>query len=595
MAPFPRPPISKEVPKPRPYNPYQADDDRQTCYLDQDNTIPAPAMYAYQGIPQYMPEPSLGSYEVLGLRDDVCFDRFGRYGPYGLGYTKRQGGSGVGLDTESSGSEAVWAESGQIDYNRVNWGDAQERCSAANQHRFLEPDTLTKQLPVSEESRKGKRGRIAVVIRCYTGFKWTELSILNVRAMITELSLKSGAEYSVHLLLHVRDDTQPIWADDVTVQRVLDANVPGEFHSTVTLWSESQMRLFYPGYFGKSLKNPSGGDIHGVYRSAHLALQIFAMQHPEYEHFWNWEMDMRYLGNYYELLDRLGRWAGEQPRPLLWERSARYFIQALHGSWENFTQSVQLDTMHSSEHPILGPVSFAGRKALRHEQLGESLLPDSCASNRDWGLCGVGEAADLVTLNPIFDTFESGWVFSDDVTGYDEPSSLEPPRRCAIVTASRLSRRLLAAMHEQVWRHRHSMFAEMFPASVALHYGFKAVYAPHPVLLDRAWYPVGTSVDGAFNGGRDHSTSGKGSPFDFDNEHNHKGTSWYYNSEFAGLLWRRWLGYAQMDGRGRFGGRGGQGTLRGGLSEESRQDSTGRMCLRSMLVHPIKHERPTEQ
>jgi hypothetical protein len=120
----------------------------------------------------------------------------------------------------------------------------------------------------------------------------------------------------------------------------------------------------------------------------------------------------------------------------------------------------------------------------------------------------------------------------------------------------------------------------------------KAVYAPHPVSIDREWDI--DAVDHAFNSGRDHSTNGRNSPFGLRNEHHHKGTTWYFHSEFAGLLWRRWLGYPEFDGRGPNGGRAGTGTLRGGRFEEERPDSTGRMCLRSMLLHPIKWEHPNE-
>ncbi|KAK6839790.1 hypothetical protein PG987_005656 [Apiospora arundinis] len=128
---------------------------------------------------------------------------------------------------------------------------------------------------------------------------------------------------------------------------------------------------------------------------------------------------------------------------------------------------------------------------------------------------------------------------------------------------------------------------------MAFHHGLKAVYAPHPVYVDRAW--PAEEIEKHFNGGRDHTSGGHGSPFDLQNEHNHKGTSWYYNSEFAGLLWRRWLGYAQMDGRGKNGGRSGEGDLRGGREEESDPNNSGRLCLRSMLVHPIKWENPSER
>lgn len=569
----------------------------KTCYLDEAGKVPAPDVYAYDGVVQGQAEAAMGSYTVLGLRDDVCFDRFGRYGPYGLGYGLDDGGVGAGQDTEKAGSEAVWAATGKIDYARVDWGQAQDRCYAANKHRFVEYDEAGKakaptELQDSYRQEKEKLERIAVVIRSYVGFRWTQHAILNFRAMVSELALRSGGEYQVHFLLHVRDDETPIWADAETVQRLLDDNVPAEFHSMCTLWSESQMWLVYPGDFGSAVENPSNGNVRGVYRSAHLALQHFALTHPQYAHFWNWEMDMRWIGSYYELFDRLGAWARNQSREQLWERSSKYYIPAYHGSWDKFTALVRNETEAAGRRPIMGPVTFPGRQMIRSEERGHGFVPVSCARGSDMSLCGVGEEADLVTLNPLFDTEESGWVFAQDVTGYDH-SFAPPPRRGAIVTASRLSRRLLQVMHEETWRLHHSMFSEMFPASMALHHGLKAVYAPHPVYLDRAWDLE--AIDGAFNGGRDHTSGGQGSSFAMRNEHNHRGTSWYYNSEFAGLLWRRWLGYAQMDGRGTDGGHAEEGTLRGGRDEEEKATSTGRLCLRSMLVHPIKWELPSEK
>ncbi|KAJ3462914.1 hypothetical protein MRS44_007700 [Fusarium solani] len=568
-APLPSPAMNDHVPKPKKYSPYEQSTDIKTCYLDSKKTVPAPDLYAYNGVPQHMPDPAIGSYKLLGLRDDVCFDRFSRYGPYGLGYSRAHGGLDTGLDTESSGNEAIWAETGKINYIDVNWAEAQEACYKANKHRFKQVSPETQEL----QEGSTKKGRIAVVVRTYTGFKWTELAVLNFRALINELSLRSGGEYQVHFLMQVRNIDEPIWSDKWTVQRIINDNVPAEFRGLVSLWSEPQMRLMYPGRFGETIENPSGADIHGIYRSAHFPLQVFAMQHPEYEHYWNWEMDMRYLGSYYEFFDRLGKWAKEQPRTLLWERSARYYIPLTTAPGRTSPRASSTTLL-----PLAVPPS-------------STMMPPSCSSDApDRSKCGVGEDADIITLNPLFDTEQSGWVFSDDATGYKAP----PPRRCAIITASRLSRRLLMSMHEEVWRYHHTMFSEMFPPTVALHHGMKGVYAPHPVFLDRAWYPF-SEIDGAFNAGRDHSTSGPGSPFDQLNEHNHKGTSWYFNSEFGGLLWRRWLGYAQMDGRGKHGGRANEGRERGGKTEEMDEHSSGRLCLRGMLVHPIKFEHPSEK
>lgn len=573
----------------------------QKCYLDEQKKVPVPDLYVYNGVAQGSAQPVLGSYNLLGMREDICYDRFGRYGPYGLGYPLRDGGVGEGMDTEREGSDHVWRKSGRIDYHRTDWGKLQQKCFESNRERFTtsDDDEFADKFSKQKGSQshfggpsKQKIGRIAVVVRTYVGFRWTHLAILNFRAMISELSLRSGGEYDIHFLLHVKDNDLPIWADAETVQGILDVNMPSEFHSATTLWSEAQMRLLYPGSWGDSFNNPSQSDIYGVYRSAHLPLQHFAMRHPEYEHFWNWEMDMRYLGNYYELLNRIGNWAKEQSREELWERSQKYYIPAIHGSWANFTETVHAETKASGQRSIIGPVIFSGKQSLRIQERGGSFMPESCTTGTNSTECGVSEEADLITLNPIFDAEDSGWVFARDVTGYDT-NLAAPPRRCSIVTASRLSRRLLEVMHEETWRQHHSMFSEMFPASMALHHGLKAVYAPHPVYLDRKWEIE--AVDKAFNGGRRHSTSGRGSPFDVDNEHNHAGTSWYYNSEFAGLLWRRWLGFAQYDGRGDGGGRAGEGTLRGGKAEEGREGGTGRLCLRSMLVHPIKWENPSEK
>ncbi|KAI1105342.1 hypothetical protein F4804DRAFT_350861 [Jackrogersella minutella] len=585
-----------QPPKPSVYRShpdYDSDEYRDTyvpvkrCYIDEDNKVPAPDLYAYSGVPQGQPKPALGSYDLLGLREDVCFDRFGRYGPYGLGYDLELGGTGEALDTEHESSETVWEKTGKINYDNVDWASAQDRCYKANEGRFFTGNE-TRDFELAQAGRR-RMDRIAIVVRIYVGFQWTSHALLNFRAMINELSLTSGGEYDVHFLLHVRDNNAPIWADPTTVQNILDDNVPPEFQGLCTLWSEAQMKLYYPGNFGDTFENPSNGDIHGVYRSAHMPLQHFAMMHPEYAHFWNWEMDMRWTGSYYELFDRLGKWGAKQSRQGMWERSSKYYIPGLHGNWENFTELVDHETHASGKRPILGPVVFTGKAGLEE---GEIFLPSNCASGSDMTQCGVGEDADLITLNPLFDADESGWVFAGDVTGYDKQYQ-KPPRRCAIVTASRLSRRLLRVMHEETWRLHHSMFSEMFPPSMALHHGLKAVYAPHPVYLDRDWPQE--EIENAFNGGRDHTSGGHGSPFDLTNEHNHKGTSWYYNSEFAGLLWRRWLGYAQMDGRGDNGGRAGEGTKRGGRKEEENPKKSGRLCLRSMLVHPIKWENPAEQ
>ena len=59
-------------------------------------------------------------------------------------------------------------------------------------------------------------------------------------------------------------------------------------------------------------------------------------------------------------------------------------------------------------------------------------------------------------------------------------------------------------------------------------------------------------------------------------QHNFRGGTYYYDSGFSGRLWRRWLGYKVKDG--------------GGEREEVGKVGRGRMCLRSVLLHPVKME-----
>src|ERR1700761_7164117 len=60
---------------------YPEDDGIRECFLDSQNKVKVPDLRAYSGIPSAMPDSVIGSYNVLGLRDDVCFERFGKLGP----------------------------------------------------------------------------------------------------------------------------------------------------------------------------------------------------------------------------------------------------------------------------------------------------------------------------------------------------------------------------------------------------------------------------------------------------------------------------------------------------------------------------------
>jgi len=489
----------------------------------------------------------------------VCWDRFGRLGPYGYGYDKKEGGLGLAEKSEKVGTSKIWNAQPKVDWRKVDWADVQKRCYSKNQARFNSgnDDTATKK----------KVNREAYILRAYTGYKYDDHQILTLRAMITELNLKSGGEYDVHLLVQVKDDSIPIWTDREIYRQTLEENVPEEFWGISTLWSEELMRLYYPGPFPENFENPSGQSNHGVYRGAHFPLFWFAQQHPEYDYYWNWEMDLRLTGHYYEFNKQITNWAKKQPRKGLWERNAHYYMEDYHGDYQNFTKTIENEILTSDVPPIWGPLTFPNNGMLKSPN--ETKPPTTYfADDYEWG---VDEEADYLSFNPIFDPSKTNWVFRNDVDGYSRIHPI-PPRRIAIITVARLSKRLLDMAHKETYKMRHTMFPEMWPPTIALHHGYKAVYIPHPVYFNHNW-PL-EHMNQVFNYPRVPTDS----VFGF-GEHNQLDNTFYYHSQFAGNLWRRWFGYREEN--------------EGGTWHELTK--TGRMCLKSTLFHPIKYERgPTE-
>lgn len=625
------------LPKSVPFDPYPdyssanyiaEYEQKHECFLDHEGLVKIPRVHYYVGVPQGFPDAAMGSYGVLGLRDDICFERFGRLGPYGFGYSVRRGGTGAGLEGDREGAMDFWLEDKNVtavDYSNIRWAQIQEACALKNKKRFVhgksvrknlfqnmrtleehegstqETPSMTKRKTISRASLKPSNStiakdsnakkkiipRTAIIIRTWWDRQYSPEDIIYLRSLIAELSLLSGGEYIVHFLVHVRDDNLPIWADEQIYNRILENALPGEFHGMGTLWSEKQMSLIYGGLEESFFRDLP---VHGVYRGTFLPVQYFSHQHPEYDFFWNWEMDVRYTGQWYHLLDRVRGWTKAQPRKGLWERNGRFYIPSVHGSWEDFRQMVRVQTEMGTDSPNnlwsapkAGPETRPGASSSQSKAdtpvWGPLSPPDMLRAQEDpmppttiekdkyeWG---VGEEADLITFNPIFDPDGTTWFFTEDVTGYNVTEGL-PPRRAAITTTSRLSRRLLRTMHRETMLARHIMFSEMWPASCALHHGYKAVYAPHPVYIDRDW-PT-SYLASVMNAGRNGASGGARTSVYGSREHNFKGTTWFYEARFAPNLWRRWLGY-KVDNDG---------------GEQAELAGEGRMCLPGILVHPIK-------
>ncbi|EHL01234.1 hypothetical protein M7I_2777 [Glarea lozoyensis 74030] len=369
------------------------------------------------------------------------------------------------------------------------------------------------------------------------------------------------------------------------------------------------MLMLYQGIFDTFARG-SDLPIHGSYRGLQMAMQHFAQQHQEYDYFWHWEIDIRYTGHYYNLFSQIDSWTKKQPRKGLWERSGRFYIPSVHGSWEDFKQMVRVQTEMGTKSPEDIWSGIPGAKKMPATPKGEKPIwgPERPLDLTDWFEVendpvpintyekdkyqwGVGEDADLITFNPLFDPESTSWLLAEDYTGYNITGGAIP-RRAAIVTSSRMSKRLLNTMHRETAFKKHHAFSEMWAPTAALHHGYKAVYVPHPMYVDREWPTA--YLSGVMNAGRNGATGGSKNSVFGEKEHNLLGMTWYYNAGFAPNLWRRWLGLkVNNEGGEEFEtvvdeGRDGKGVngMRGG---------EGRMCLPPMLIHPVKDvELPVE-
>lgn len=571
----------------------------------------------YQEIPENFPPVYAGSYGVIGLDDDVCFDRYSRYGPYGYG------------DDEFLEDVKDWAAPETVpEWSQVRWGQLQEDCLARNKDRYRPkarmpvvkvpstalpaPATASSAFASPEDTSKGNlenrenqeqkyHHRTAILIRAWTGYTYEENDIMAIRALVSELSLQSGGEYQVFLYVHVKDRKIPIFDDQKVYNKVLEENVPEELRDMAILWSEAIFPKWYPKVMDWQ-----------VYWQQFMCLQWFSLTHPEFDYIWNWETDARYTGHHYHFFEKISEFADKQPRKLLWERNKRYYLPSVHGDYQSFVENTHKDVLNASAHslipaPVWGPRPWA-RADPPQKPLGPRPPTNFEDDNFEWG---VNEPADFITLLPMWDPRNTTWSYKDKIWNYlpgirpiftpedghadsfTHKDFEQIDRRVFINTVVRFSKRMLQAMHEENLVGR-SMQAEMWPSTVALQHGLKAVYAPHPIFNDRHWpaayseaiFDTASTVDprtgGAIESRQGAWTEEADSPYNHDREYNFQGWSWYYASRFPRNLYRRWLNwpiYQQKWGQAEH--------IDGGPGFDGRLEEK-RMCMPGILLHPVK-------
>ncbi|EME43036.1 hypothetical protein DOTSEDRAFT_72434 [Dothistroma septosporum NZE10] len=558
----------------------------------------------YDVLPSGFPSAAIGFANMTGSSvHGHCVDRYHRYGPYGFGQE--------GIDYPKDWQRPI----SRPDWNSVDFKELQDKCLVANRDRYMpearQPSEVkpgkdrpktAQHPPHSQQVRlPSYQRRTAILFRITEEYKFADDERQNLRALITELSLRSGGEYQVFLMVEVDDKNMDIWRKEQLYQDVLRI-VPREFRSITILWNDKLFEKWYPKI----------GNWDPFWHS-HMATQYFSINHPEFDYVWNWDSNVRYTGNYYELLEGVSEFAKGMPRKYLWELNQRFYVPSVHGSYVEFVQSTYAAVKHAATHQgyqaIWGEQSWDKKK---QSPIGTEPLKSMDEDDFIWG---SKEEADLITFQPMWNPVDVDWAYKDMIWNFlkdyaptfteEDPKAssfrhsdfANMARRTSIGSHMRLSKKLLYAMHVENLAGR-TMAAEMWPATAALHHGLKAVYAPHAVWTDRKW--PGWYLDAVLNAQRDKEAQWgqrSDSIWIYDRSHNLAGTTWFVEAGFAKTLYRRWLGMRRIDPSpvAFIGGKEWENVgylvdlpTEDGKDAEVAVGGRGRMCLPPMLLSPIK-------
>ncbi|KAJ5196597.1 Protein of unknown function DUF3405 [Penicillium cf. viridicatum] len=316
--------------------------------------------------------------------------------------------------------------------------------------------------------------------------EWSENLKQNVRSLVMELSLHSGGEYEVFLLVHVKDESVPIYTDDADVMKEIKAQfIPREFRDMAVLFNEKTLESWYPRV-----------EEHSANFQYWQPVQIFSQMFQDFEYYWQLEMDSRFTGHSYHFLEKSAKFEKRLPRKYLWERNAYFYIPG-----------------------PKPPVTF------------------SEDDKYEWG---VGEKADLITFLPIFDPTDTQWLFRNLLWGLPE----DVPRRTSPVAMGRVSRELLHQMHIIQIQRGMGLVSEMTPPSLALWHRLKAVHVPQPLHLDGKW--TSKEIGQIMNPGKpDKINGGPDSFWNWDHLWDHilYRLTYMFTTQTTEDFYRRWLGY----------------------------------------------------
>lgn len=257
-------------------------------------------------------------------------------------------------------------------------------------------------------------------------------------------------------------------------------------------------------------------------------LQLFAQHYPEFDHFWQLEMDLRFLGDAGKYLDAVSAFARAEPRKQALERSTFPHVPTVDGDYATFASLV--DSANQGASHVWGPMRIPDVKPI-------GPIPPLAHAEEDTFRWGVGEDADVVATSFCANaTASPSWVYRDWIGGFRD--GVDTPRFFCPPAIMRASRALLLAVHAAQLQKGLRVPSEATLPSFALWHGLKLSYPPQPVYLrargdealEAAWHrggPANASATGLGPADPQHPSG--------------DGLTWWWESKWPRLIVDSWF------------------------------------------------------
>lgn len=304
-------------------------------------------------------------------------------------------------------------------------------------------------------------------------------------------------------------------------------------------------------------------------------MQLLALHYPEFDHFWQFELDMRFTGDAGKFLDRINLFARNEPRKQALERSLFQHMQRYIANYSDFFDAV--DHANKGSAYIWGPLRIPEIKPIGPVPP----VANAKDENFQWG---IGEDADVIVTSMCNNaSAANAWVFRDWIGGFE--AGLKTPRFVCPPAITRASRTLFLAIHEAQVDLKLRVPSEATPPSFAIWHGLKLSFPQHPVFFRSKDDPE--AAQAWWKGGPANSTAGFG-PQDLSHPRG-MGLSWWWESDWPRQLVDAWEG-RQLEPDAEF-----PWILeeQPGNDKDAHKDERdgAQVYIPNMMLHPVKHHK----